>query len=376
MNPMRARILVVDDDPGVLRAVRRVLAPDHELASTSSPAEALALAERLRPDLALLDVRMPEMDGFELMGRLKASRPDLDVIFVTGSLTDPDGRLIRAIQQGAFYFLQKPFEREVLRTLVTRCLELRHLRGVADRELNKLHTAQSRLLPQAAPELAGYTLAFRYRPFYFATGDYYDFFPRSNGELAVFLGDSAGHGPSASMLMASMRTLLRTRSDIHGEPSDTLAKLTNLLTTLIPDDLFVTAVYIVLGADGKARWSAAGQHPPLRLTADGKVPGADLSTIGLPLGVIPDERYRTVTWEMTPGERLLLFTDGIIEAMDRKGRLFGTEGVRKSLEELSRTPLSLDEVLDGLVTSVKRHLEGSGFEDDFTVLGIERRREG
>jgi sigma-B regulation protein RsbU (phosphoserine phosphatase) len=375
MSPSRARILVVDDDPGVLRAVRRVLAPDHELASTSSPTEALSLVERFRPDLAILDVRMPEMDGFELMARLKAAQPDVDVIFVTGSLTDPDARLIRAIRQGAFYFLQKPFDRDVLRTLVERCLELRHLRAVAERELTKLHTAQSRLLPQAAPEVAGYNVTFRYRPFYFATGDYYDFFLRPNGELAAFLGDSAGHGPSASMLMASMRAILRTRNDIHGDPSDTLAKLTSLLTTLIPDDLFMTAVYIVLSAGGKVRWSAAGQHPPLRVTIDGKVQDVELSALGLPLGVLPDERYRTVTWEMAPGERLVLFTDGIIEAMDHKGKLFGTEGVRRSLESLSRGPQSLDETVDGLVELVKQHLEGSEFEDDFTVLAIERRQE-
>jgi sigma-B regulation protein RsbU (phosphoserine phosphatase) len=315
------------------------------------------------------------MDGFELMARLKAAQPDVDVIFVTGSLTDPDARLIRAIRQGAFYFLQKPFDRDVLRTLVERCLELRHLRAVAERELTKLHTAQSRLLPQAAPEVAGYDVIFRYRPFYFATGDYYDFFPRPNGELAAFLGDSAGHGPSASMLMASMRAILRTRSDIHGDPSDTLAKLTALLTALIPEDLFMTAVYIVLGPGGKVRWSAAGQHPPLRVTAEGKVRDVELSALGLPLGVLPDERYRTVTWEMAPGERLVLFTDGIIEAMDQGGKLFGTEGVRRSLESLSRGPRSLDEMVDGLVELVKQHLEGSEFEDDFTVLAIERRRE-
>jgi sigma-B regulation protein RsbU (phosphoserine phosphatase) len=78
---------------------------------------------------------------------------------------------------------------------------------------------------------------------------------------------------------------------------------------------------------------------------------------------------------MAPGERLVLFTDGIIEAMDHKGKLFGTEGVRRSLEFLSREPRTLDETVDGLVELVKQHLEGSEFEDDFTVLAIERRRE-
>src|SRR5439155_2027277 len=156
------------------------------------------------PDLALLDVRMPAMDGFELRRRLVADHPDLDVILMTGSLSEPDAHLIRAIEEGAFYFIQKPFDRRVLQTLVRRCLELRKLRSVANRELARLRLAQSRLLPQSAPTGPGYLLSFRYEPFYYATGDYLGFFPRSPGGLGVFVGDGCGHGPSASMLMTTV----------------------------------------------------------------------------------------------------------------------------------------------------------------------------
>src|ERR1700730_4116160 len=278
MNPERSltRVLVVDDDPGVLRAVTRVLGSRHHLATASSPAEALALAPTFRPDLAVLDIRMPGMDGFELMQRLKAALPDLDVIVMTGSITEPDALLIRAIQQGAFYFIQKPFDREVLQTLVARCLDLRQLRTLADQELENLRVAQTRLLPQAAPNLPGYRLAFCYRPFYFATGDYHDFFPLSGGRLAVFIGDSTGHGPSACMLVATMRTLLRTHPEVHRDPARALSQLNQLFHTLIPPDLFMTAVYLVLEPDGSVKWAAAGQHPPLGITLDGKVLPGDM----------------------------------------------------------------------------------------------------
>src|SRR6516165_3064870 len=108
MNPRSkpARILAVDDDPRVLHATKRILKGQYELATTSCPLEALTLAAGFCPDLALLDIRMPAMDGFELMQRLRAEQPDMDIIFVTGSMTDPDAHLIRAIQQGAFYFIQ------------------------------------------------------------------------------------------------------------------------------------------------------------------------------------------------------------------------------------------------------------------------------
>src|SRR5262249_56052875 len=188
-------------------------------------------------DVAMRDSGMRSLKGFELMQRLKAEQEDLDVILMTGSITEPDAHLIRAIRQGAFYFIQKPFDRQVLQTLVERCLELRQLRAVANGELNKLRIAKSRILPQIAPAHAEYRIALRYRPFYFATGDYHDFFPQPDGSLAVFVGDSCGHGPSACMLMATMRTLLYTHPEIQGDPGHALSRLTGMFHALIPSDL-------------------------------------------------------------------------------------------------------------------------------------------
>ena len=372
-QPSRARVLAVDDDPGVLRAVQRVLGAGYELATVSSPAQALEAAPDFGPDLAILDIRMPAMDGFELMQRLKAAQPDLDVIFMTGSMTEPDAHLIRAVRQGAFYFIQKPFDREVLQTLVERCLELRRLRAVADRELTKLRVAQARLLPQAAPAHAEYRLAFRYRPFYFATGDYHDFFPQPDGTLAVFVGDSSGHGPSACMLMATVRTLLHTHPEIHGEPGETLSRLSRRLQALIPPDLFMTAVYLSLGPAGRVRWAAAGQHPPLRLAAGGAVGAMDLTPVGVPLGVDAGERYPTVTWPLEPAERLVVFTDGIVEATNSSGNMLGLKGVQAALARSARNASGTEALLDALVNEVKDYMEASDFEDDFTLLALERR---
>ena len=111
---MRRRILVVDDEPGVLRAVCRILQESYDVEGVPSAEQALALFGEYRPDLAVLDIRMPGMDGFTLMQELKSSRPDLDVILMTGSADESDEKLLRAIRERAFYFIQKPFDREVL----------------------------------------------------------------------------------------------------------------------------------------------------------------------------------------------------------------------------------------------------------------------
>jgi sigma-B regulation protein RsbU (phosphoserine phosphatase) len=364
------RILVVDDDPGVLRAVSRVLERDYEVHCAAAPSEALEQAAAFPPDLALLDVRMPVMDGFELRRQLAASHPDLDVILMTGSLTEPDAHLIRAIEEGAFYFIPKPFDRRVLQTLVRRCLELRKLRSVANRELARLRIAQSRLLPQSAPCVPGYALSFRYEPFYYATGDYLGFFPRPNGDLGVFVGDGSGHGPSASMLMATVRALLHTQPALHQEPGHALHTLGRMFEGLVPPDLFMTAVYLLLAEGGQVSWAAAGQDPPLHIDSTGSIVPVDLAANGLPLGIDPGQTYPTVAWHLALGERLFLFTDGICEARDRGGREFGRQRLQSALRQLVRLPL--DRMTQELVNRVKDYMQGSDFEDDFTLVAIER----
>ena len=111
---MTPRILVVDDEPAMLRSVERVLAHDYKVAAIRIPREALDIAGTFNPHLAILDIQMPDMDGFELMDKLQALDPELDVILMTGSIYELDAKLIRAIRKKAFYFLQKPFDKKML----------------------------------------------------------------------------------------------------------------------------------------------------------------------------------------------------------------------------------------------------------------------
>ena len=146
--PDGPRILIVDDEPGVLRAVARVLGKGHQIACAATGAEALAEARKQRLDLAIIDIRLPETTGFEVTRALKAALPDVDVILMTGNAEEPDENLLRAIDEGAFYFIQKPFDRRVLLALVTRCLELRRLRRDRERHVamrGKQHHGNIRL---------------------------------------------------------------------------------------------------------------------------------------------------------------------------------------------------------------------------------------
>jgi serine phosphatase RsbU (regulator of sigma subunit) len=134
----------------------------------------------------------------------------------------------------------------------------------------------------------------------------------------------------------------------------------------------MTGVYLLLGGGGRVSWSSAGHHPPLRASRTGQLGAVDLGTVGQVLGFSPAEEYATVTWQLEPGERLLLFTDGLWDARSRSGEPFGRRRLFHHWGEAVRLPL--EEAVGEVVARVVAHLEGAEFEDDFTVVGVERQR--
>jgi sigma-B regulation protein RsbU (phosphoserine phosphatase) len=241
----------------------------------------------------------------------------------------------------------------------------------ARRELQKLADAQRRLLPQAAPKLPGYATVLVYRPACAATGDYHDFFPLPGGRTAAFVGDGSGHGPAACVLGATARAIFRTYPGLHAEPGETLTVVNRLLAGLLPSDLFMTGVYVALRRDGQVTWASAGHMPPLRISRVGRVTPLDLAAVRLPLGINADEVYATVRWQLAPGERLLLVTDGLWEVRNWHGQALGR---RRLQEELTRRAgLSLADMVRALVDRAVTHRGGTDFEDDFTIVAFERR---
>jgi len=238
-------------------------------------------------------------------------------------------------------------------------------------ELHKLGKAQRRLLPQAPPQLPTYELALAYQPAYCATGDYHDFFHHPDGRMAAFVGDGAGHGPAASLLTAAMRTILWTHPALHGDPGSTLAAAGRLFHHVTVPDLFMTGLYLVLGDGGRVSWASAGHHPPFRVSRFGKVAPVDLAPLGFPLGIDKNEAYETVSWELAPGERLFLFTDGLVEAQGDDRKPLGRLRLRSLLAELAHLPLW--EMVREVVARAVGRQDDALLEDDFTVLGVELR---
>ncbi len=365
-----ARIMVVDDQSGMLRAVKRILEGRSQVSCFSSPREALAEAPKLRPDLAILDVRIPEMDGFEVLRRLKSALPDIDVILMTGSVTDVDQKMIRAIRDDAFYFIQKPFDAELLRTLVDRCLQRRSLRAEnrahlerLERELREARAFQESMLPPQQAEVHGIDIACRYVPCSELGGDFYDYGPCGEGGAAVIAADVSGHGASAAMLTGLVKSAF---ASALSEGEDPAAVASAVASAIRPYgfERFISLVCVCIHPRrGELIYANAG-HPPALLWSATRAPVEMGATGTIISPALPDATWESRKLRLSPGDRLLLYTDGLGEASSEHED-FGTDRVRQIL---TRWPGGGSAMLDALLAEVARFRGGRPPADDLTVV--------
>lgn len=369
-----ARVLVVDDEAGMIRAVERVLGGTHRVASSQSSARAVSLAAEFNPDLVILDIRMPELDGFELMARLKAEHPVLDFILMTGSIDDLDQKLIRAIRGHAFYFIQKPFDREVLLTLVERCLELRWRREEHRRHLRRLETElgearafQQGLLPAghfASPHIA---MECRYLPCSELGGDLYDYAPIGSGGTALIVADVVGHGISAAMLTGVVKSAFRA-SDLEGYQPEAVVRRVRSGLAAFGAERFVTLIAAILSpAEGCLHYVNAGHPAGLLWNASGRLERL-ASTGPLVSPALPPCEWEQRRVRMAPGDSLLLYTDGVSDALAEDDDV----GEEPILAAIAQDPDDSVALLDRLLTLVRVRCGGRPQSDDLTLLTVKR----
>jgi sigma-B regulation protein RsbU (phosphoserine phosphatase) len=366
----RARILVVDDEPGMLRAVERVLGEDHQVVGTQRSREALSLASDFQPELAIVDIRMPELDGFDLMAQLKARFPALDVILMTGSVDDLDEKLVRAIRSPAFYFIQKPFDREVLRTLVERCVELRWRREDHRQNLKRLEAemAEARafqlsLLPDRERVVNRVAVCCRYTPCSALGGDLYDYAAAAAGRTALVIADVSGHGVSAAMLTGIVKSAFHA-SHVDGfEPCAIVQRVSMGLAAFSPER-FVTLVAVLIAPDERQlRYVNAG-HPPIALWGAGREPHWLTSTGPLVSPVLTKSTWDAPVVPMRDGDHILLYTDGVSETLaDSDGRAEG-----RFADAIGRASEGGAMLLDAILAEIDRELAGRPQPDDLTLL--------
>lgn len=369
-------ILVVDDDEGVLRAVSRILARGgRRVAEATSATTALDLMAKAGPfDLAIVDVRMPEMNGFDLMRAMKARHPDLDVIIMTGNAEEPDENLLRAIDEGAYYFVQKPFDRRVLLALVGRCLELRRLREEREqflarvaRELDEARQFQLGLLPPPEYRGRGLAIAARYRASNELAGDIYDYAETEAGGVSILIADVAGHGTSAAMVTAVVKAGFRAAYLEDFEPAKVVDRIKEGIREFDPGR-FVTLCCIRIDPARDALEFVNAGHPEAYIRGvDGSLRMLE-STGPIISSALHDFPCVQEAGRISAGESLLLYTDGVTEARSPAG-MFGTD---RMLDVFRREDLGPAARLDALLDALRDYTGGDSHEDDVTLLTLDR----
>jgi serine phosphatase RsbU (regulator of sigma subunit) len=382
-----ASILVVDDTSANLQVLAGMLKDrGYKVRPVPSGKLALLAAERDPPDLILLDINMPEMNGYEVCERLKADEKlkGVPIIFIS-ALTEPLDK-VKAFAIGGVDYLTKPFQMEELHARVETHLKLRRLQLELENYTRELEDARQRIkldlkwahgvqrsfLPQRIPQVSGYEFFSFYESAQEVGGDYYDFIPLPHGRLGVLLGDVAGKGVVAALLMAKLCADARFCMLTEPDPAAAITKLNSLMNHAEIGDRFVTLVAAVLDpATHTVALVNAGHPPPLIYHGATRDVGDAISNdcAGVPLGVIEGFSYTSCEISLAPGDSILAFTDGVTEATDAQDLQFQTAGVYAAVQGGAYSPRELGE---RVVKVVKQFSAGRNQADDIALVGFGR----
>lgn len=365
----KARILVIDDEPGLLRVAERVLGDRYEVLALASPLEAVARAAGFAPDMVLCDIRMPELDGFGVMRRMKAILPGIDVILMTGSHSDPDEHLLRAIREDAFYFIEKPFDRRVLEALVTRCLELRRLR-VAERrhtqrmeqELQQAHAVQKAMMPGEAMSSGPIRVRAACLPSSELSGDFFDFERTGGGGIGVMIADVCGHGVSAALLTATVKSAFRAEAESGFSPRRVVDRLHSMIASFPPTQ-FATLFVARIEPAGVCEYVNAGHPPAWKWGGDLGIERLE-STGPLVSGAFPPGSWEEGRTRLAGGG-LLVMSDGFADLLGPGGRLgmAGADAIAR--QAIGKGGAIIESMLDG---AAAHRGPVARLEDDVTLL--------
>ena len=228
---------------------------------------------------------------------------------------------------------------------------------------------QQELLPKTFPEFQGYEIAGRTIPVHDVGGDYFDFITIDDGRVAVCLGDVTGKGLPASLLMANLQATLRGQTMVSDRPKDCLFRSNKLLFHSTSPEKFATLFYSILDTEKHTlSFSNAGQDNPMLVSAKGSV--SRLKTGGIMLGAFDDFQFEDETVSMKPKETLVIYSDGVSEAMNPAKELYGD----KQLQQLvvKNRNKSAGEIIDTIIADVRQHANGYPQSDDITVVVVRR----
>jgi phosphoserine phosphatase RsbU/P len=376
-----AHVLIVDDlEVNRDLLARRVQRLGHSIAFAASGREALACMRAASFDLVLLDITMPDMDGYQALEQIKADPLLAHVPVVMVTAIDGVDSVVRCLELGAEDYITKPFNPVVLRARVESSLNKKRVADLNARLLKSLsremaiaQRIQLGFLPDAVPQLPGWPLAASCVPARHVGGDFFDAMVLRDGRLAFTVADVCDKGVGAALYMALIRSLLRVSLQ-QAEPGQAASRMLAqamafsndyVATVHARDNMFATVFTAIMDpATGQMDYINAGHDAPLLLRRG--APDVEcLAAEGLALGMMAGQDHRPRSTTLRAGDRLLVFTDGLPEALSPQGQSFGDESVREALVSAVQGPQALLERLQALLS---QHVAGREPHDDVTLL--------
>jgi serine phosphatase RsbU (regulator of sigma subunit) len=370
-------VLLVDDAPANIQIVNSILKDIYKIRIATSGAKALELANVMPlPDLILLDVMMPEMDGYEVCTQLKLNPAthDIPVIFLTGQTEVEDET--RGFDVGAVDYIHKPFSPAVVKARVHTHLVLRGIREqlaqqlvTIQKELETARQIQLSILPSEIPKIEGLDIAARYVPMTSVAGDFYDFIVADEKHIGVLVADVSGHGMPAALIASMLKIALSAQVAHVADPAQVLLGLNQALCGKFQHH-FVTAAYLYLDMQKQTLTYAGAGHPPLLLWGDSEGVRS-VEENGLFLGKFSFATYTSVELPLKAGDRILLYTDGIPETTNPEGVEFGAECFKQFLEKDQSA--SANRFADSLIEEMSRWSArgAEDLDDDITIVAMQ-----
>lgn len=233
------------------------------------------------------------------------------------------------------------------------------------KDLELAERIQHCFLPKAAPPVSGYRFAESYTAAQHIGGDYYDFVEISKNFFGIAVGDVAGKGVSAALYMAKLSSEMRFYARDRRSPGAVLTVLNNALSDEMEGGMFVTLILLILEPETRRlSISAAGHFPPLLRSGDNMVSELQLKN-NFPIGIVKDNKYGDTDYLLNDGDRIVLYTDGVTEAMNKDGVLFGKDRLKQAILRGGESP---EEVLESINQAIAAHCAGYRQSDDLTMV--------
>lgn len=378
-----AKILVVDDLPQNVIELQKILsAMGYCVEAAYDGLQALEKVAEEAPDLILLDVKMPKMDGLTMCQQLKSDEKtrSIPVVMVTASGERESN--VKALRYGADDFIVKPIEWEILSARIKSLLlvkrlndDLQHHIKTIEKQSQKINSelqmareVQQAMLPHEVPNVPGLRIAYQYIPCDYVSGDLYDFVKLPDGTLWLIIADVSGHGVPAALISTMTKALFRSYVTEATSPENVASRINKDFINYL-DQMFVTGILLRFDPEDRSFQYICAGHPPILLAQKRKNSLTRLAATSSPFGILPGTTFHTETVQLTTGDKLLFYTDGLYECRNSTREQFGLPRLESLYFQNSH--LAPNELLTLIHEQIRGFVGHNKFDDDIAILVLE-----